>query len=213
MTPARVYADGGLVWSGQAGASLIGGTWAWVSVDANDQEVARASGFISAAEMAADYGMTAEVTNNQTEFLAMLLALEALPDRWAGVICSDSKNALDRISLRSSMKNLPLAWIRRAKVARGRLGRLVELHVSGHPSVIDLECGRRHVKEPIKGFSTGWCDKGTHDMHYHGRPVSKWNKVVDRLCREAGLPHMLPRKATKRSKTPIIDEEVRACVA
>jgi ribonuclease HI len=159
----NLYCDGGVVYDGSAGGSSIGGTWAFVATDENDELVYYDSGFIKL-----DDRLT---TNNHTEFYAAIMALEAMDAGWSGMFSSDSKITLGRLFEGDNTKNLPNEWIIRARKALDRLGVVTPRHLDGHPS-------KEHLR-------TGIGKKGN--------PVSEWQKKCDKLCGEAKAPYALKK--------------------
>jgi ribonuclease HI len=147
-----LYADGGTV---GANPSQIGGTWAWCAVDENDNRVAEGSGFVPA--------FIHPISNNYTEFLALLLGLEAMEEGWSGKVYSDSQLTLGRFFQGWKNRNIPDEFIFRAQKALNRLGKITPVLLSGHPSKNELKTG----------------------LSKSGRPVSEHNAYVDRLCTNA----------------------------
>jgi ribonuclease HI len=140
--------------------SEIGGTWACVAVD-NDTELFRASGFISREAL----GMP--VTNNYTELLAVVEGIEAFcMDGWRGVILTDSNVTRCRLVSNAKMNGIPNSLRDRLNECKRRLGPISVTLLAGHPTKAQLACG----------------------FGRHGLPVSKWNVLCDKLCREA-IPH------------------------
>src|SRR6266542_3390205 len=138
-TVTHVYADGGCI---LGNPSEHGGTWAYLHVNGPaDQKVAGRSGLITTARFGA------LVTNNVTEFYAVLKALEALPDGWSGPIHSDSTCTITRWRGRPRwIDGIPYQWQRRMAVVKARLGELDWIHLAGHPTAEELERGRRLKK-------------------------------------------------------------------
>src|SRR4051794_3588578 len=77
----RVFTDGGVV---GPNPSVIGGTWAWVAVDKHGDVVAEEFGFVPTVNP------LRKVSNNHTEQIAIVKALEYVPNSFAGMLCSDS---------------------------------------------------------------------------------------------------------------------------
>ena len=162
MRPGEVitlFADGGII---GRNPSPIGGTWAWVAVDAAGDVVAQASGIIPAPP-----GGT--VSNNLAEFVAVVQALEQMPDGWAGTLASDSAVTLGRLCQEWKLTGLPWTWIRRGMLVLQRLGPITPLLLQGHPTRADLARGI--------GAKRGY-------------PVSIHNVTCDRLCQEAGRAYL-----------------------
>lgn len=147
----HVYTDGGVV---GRNPSDFGGTWAFVAVDSNDQEVFRSSGFHKTQGQA--------TTNNHTELIAVIEALEAMPEGWTGTIVSDSQITLGRVFSGWRMKNVPEEYVERLRVAKERLGKISGKHVDGHPTKAQLESG----------------------LGKRNNSVSKWNVLADQLCND-----------------------------
>jgi hypothetical protein len=151
-----VYADSGCI---ATNPSTLAGTWACVAVDQHDLHVWQRSGVIRPADCG-----TPAVSNNASEFYALLMALERLPGGWSGQVCSDSRVTLLRYFEGGAMRGLPREWILRGSAALQRLGKLEPIHLSGHPTKAQLLCG----------------------IGRGGRPVSKHNVFVDQACTLAG---------------------------
>lgn len=133
-----VFTDGGCA---GRNPSALGGSWAWVQV-AGGVEVRRASGTVTPAQV----GLPV-VTNNLTELLAAVEALEACPAGWAGTIHTDNKVTLHRVHprpkpARPSMVGIPQALRDRLAAAKARLGRYAVRLVAGHPTGAELAAGR-----------------------------------------------------------------------
>jgi ribonuclease HI len=160
-----LFTDGGIR---GCNPSPLGGSWCWVLV-AGGLPVREASGFVTPA----DVGLPT-VTNNVTELLAAIRALEAAPDGWSGTLYTDSKITLYRVDQRrkgqkpARMAGVP-AWMRDAlQTAKSRLGAYRVSLLGGHPTAHELNRGCRE----------------------DGLPVSMWNVHCDRVCRrlaEEGL--------------------------
>jgi len=145
----NLYADGGVV---NRNPSDFGGTWAFVATDENDELLFSKSGFYQAP--------IGKTTNNHTELVAVLEALESMPDGWNGTLVSDSEITLGRVSKGWALKNVPSELVVRLRNVLQRLGKIKVKHVDGHPSKAQLASG----------------------IGKRGNPVSKWNVEADRLC-------------------------------
>ena len=156
---AAAYSDGGVI---GRNPSPIGGTWAYVLVDASGEPITQASGVIPA-----EPGST--VSNNVAELVAALRALAALPGGWAGTFYSDSQVTIGRIFWGWAWRGLPLAWQERAHQIRARLGAVQPVLLQGHPTQVDLARGVGSKR---------------------GLPVSPHNVTCDRLCQEAGRAYL-----------------------
>ena len=80
LVPVALYCDGGVI---GRNPSSQGGVWAWCGVDKNGTRIIEKGGFVPAPP-------GVQITNNHTEQIAICLALEAMPDGWSGLVCSDS---------------------------------------------------------------------------------------------------------------------------
>lgn len=153
-TIAALYADGGVIGTNP---STLGGTWAYVLVDDDGQSLDEQSGIVTAAGA----GVGA-VTNNYTEFLALVLGMEALPEGWRGTIFSDSMISLGRLFRGWKMTGIPAPLVKRGGIALQRLDLVNVRHVllDGHPTRAQLRAG----------------------VGKRGNPVSVWNVRCDTLC-------------------------------
>jgi ribonuclease HI len=140
--PKTIYCDGGVVLHNP---SSLGGTWAWCATDQTGWRIIEDGGYLLA-----DPGQT--ISNNQMEWCAAMLALEAMTDGWTGALVTDSQNVLTRLAyLRGHLglpdsqvivpRNLPWQWYRRMVTSLRRLGDLELRHVKGHPTSTDLKRG------------------------------------------------------------------------
>ncbi|MEN3333523.1 MAG: RNase [Blastocatellia bacterium] len=145
-----LYADGGCV---SRNPSPLGLTWAWCAVDENDRRVIERSGFVPSPG-------DRLLTNNHAEQIAIVLALEAMPAGWSGLIYSDSMVALGRVFRGWRCTNLPECIIRRTQAAKHRLGTLRHELLKGHPTKRELAAG----------------------IGRNGRRVSSHNVWVDHAC-------------------------------
>ncbi len=145
-----VYADGGVILSNP---SAIGGTWATCHVDASGARIWEASGVI----LPADVGMPF-VSNNQSEFYALLMGLEAVPDGWSGRACSDSSITLARFFRMGKLNGIPFDWRARLSNVLGRLGRVESVLLDGHPTRAQLAAGIGRNGHPVSAHNC-WCDR------------------------------------------------------
>jgi ribonuclease HI len=153
-----LYADGGVI---EKNPSPIGGTWAWIQVDENDQQICHESWAITPAEMRTDV-----VTNNQTELLALLYGLERLPADFCGTVLSDSNNSLGRLFHGWKWNNIPQWMHERYRRVRKHLvhwDAIKPVLLDGHPTKAQLAAG----------------------IGKRGHPVSIFNVQCDKLCGEA----------------------------
>ncbi len=144
-----VYADGGVILKNP---STIGGTWAFCAVDAEGNQVIEQGGVVLATA-------TRPITNNQTEQMAIVKGLEAMPDGWSGTVYSDSMIALGRVFKGWRGKNLPSNVIERTTAAMARMGKVEYVLLQGHPTKADLERGIGAKRGfPVSKHNV-WCDK------------------------------------------------------
>ncbi|MBX9623824.1 MAG: hypothetical protein K2X82_08410 [Gemmataceae bacterium] len=141
-----------------------GGTWAYVLVGPDGEEIARDSGLVRPS----DFPPLLWISNNLTELLAITKALYALPMGWKGEVRSDSKVAVTVFrgwqgkAKQHTPKWVPATLAVSARVAlETRTPRFTLL--DGHPSAAQLAAG----------------------VGKRGNPVCKWNVLADRLCGEA----------------------------
>lgn len=146
----HIYVDGGMVGSNP---TTVGAAWAIVLVDRNDTVVLEFSGAILATP-------ERPITNNVIEQIALTLALECMPDKWSGTICSDSQNAIGRQFYGWQLNGLPRNVIERGHNALKRLGQIKPEPIKGHPSKRELSRGKNS----------------------YGTRVSKHNVRADELC-------------------------------
>lgn len=151
MRPEEVFADGGVV---KVNPSPHGGTWAYCHV-VGGERVVEASGLLLPSDCGTDV-----VSNNQSEFFALLVALEAMPDGWSGTVYSDSGVTLQRFADPEAvkMKGIQDGWVQRLKAVRSRLGHLTFTLLGGHPNKKELEAGRRKDGKPVSPHNV-WCDR------------------------------------------------------
>lgn len=153
---AAVYADGGVV---DVNPSPVGGTWAFVFVDAEGRRIAEQSGVILPGVL----GLKS-VSNNVAEFFALIAALDVVPHGWAGTVYSDSQVTLGRLFRGWKLTGLPPFLVTYGARVRQRLDLPNIKHVllSGHPTQADLLAGVSKKR---------------------GLPVSEHNVRCDELCR------------------------------
>lgn len=146
-----VYADGGVI---QVNPSPIGGTWAWCHVDAEGTRIQIASGVVIPRTSCP------LITNNLTEYIAVVKALEALPEGWHGTVYSDSQVTIGRIFWGWKQSNLPPVLMRQADAAKARINfplcRAVLL--DGHPTKAQLLAGVGKRGNLVSEHNV-WCDK------------------------------------------------------
>jgi ribonuclease HI len=160
------YCDGGAL---KKNPSPLGGTWCYCHVDAAGNQLGAASGVVTPA----DVGLPA-VTNNFTELLAAVLALESLPEGWAGTLYTDSNVTRCRLTgAKPRFNGIPLNLANRTLAVRRRLGDFRVVLLGGHPTKADLAAGRRK----------------------DGLPVSAWNVFCDERCGREARDFLLAQKA------------------
>lgn len=102
-----------------------------------------------------------EVTNNQTELLAVIRGMKVLPSDWKGTIWSDSKVTLGRIFLGWAFTNVPRWMINALEVQKSRLMYWSQIHyglVDGHPTPSQLSAGIGK-RGGLVSVHNKWCDE------------------------------------------------------
>ena len=149
----RLYTDGGLVGHNP---SSEGGTWAWCGLNMYGRRCRTGMGKITPAAL----GM-ATVSNNLTEFLAALHALEAMTDGWKGALATDSLVTRLRVQQspkQAKLKNIPPGLCERLAQVKARLGMYAVFLLGGHPSKRDLAQGCRQKDGMPVSVHNRWCD-------------------------------------------------------
>ncbi len=149
-----LYADGGVI---KKNPSPFGGTWAFCGVNAAGERVIEQGGAVPTRDQAHP------ITNNQTEQIAIIKALEAMPEGWTGTIHSDSFTALSRVFENASVRNLPKSIQMRTHAAKARLGKVNWVLMKGHPSQAQLAAGEAPSSGgkrmlPVSAHQV-WCDE------------------------------------------------------
>lgn len=146
-----VYADGGVI---QRNPSPLGGTWAYVYVGADDQQIAHDSGIVLPRQN------LPLITNNLTEFVALVKALEALPAGWSGQVLSDSQVTLGRMFLGWRLSGIPSVLVRQYEAARARLdwANVRWTLLDGHPTKAQLAAGVGKRGNPVSAHNV-FCDQ------------------------------------------------------
>ena len=170
--------------------SPIAGVWAWCATDDHGYRFIESGGFVLADE---DNPL---ISNNQMEWLAATLALEAMEDGWSGALTTDSKNVLDRLAyLKRTLgdtgtlvpRNLPWQWYRRMVTSYLRLGEIELRHVKGHPTAADLKRGFTLDASGKPKYAVSsqqvWCDAECNRQVTRARLSNGGVKLVDRLNR------------------------------
>jgi hypothetical protein len=154
----RLYADGGVI---TRNPSDEGGAWAWRLVSDADEIVLQGSGVILPAEA----GLP-QITNNLTELLACVEALEAMPGSWRGTLFTDSLVTLCRLfNADPSFNGVPPELEARTWAQRRRLWGYRVVLLDGHPTRKQLASG----------------------IGKRGNPCSKWNVACDEECRRLAV--------------------------
>ena len=169
----HVYADGGCI---LANPSPHGGTWAYVHVAADgsaERKVRAMSGIVPARKFGGP------VTNNAMEFMAVLKALEALPDGWIGTVLTDSQVTITRWTGEGGrFTGIPVSWIERMVAVKRRLGGTFWVQLAGHPTAEELRRGYR-LKELPDGTTRA------------AGATSKWQVACDERCAALSLRYQV----------------------
>lgn len=144
-----LYCDGGVI---GRNPSTVGGTYAWCGVDAHGNRVLTHGGIVEVVD-------DRPVTNNWTEQIAIVRALESMPDGWSGTVYSDSQIALGRVFLGWKTSNLPSNIKQRGIDALKRLGTVKHVLLQGHPTKADLIAGIGKKRNLPVSEHNVWCDK------------------------------------------------------
>lgn len=195
-----VYTDGGLL---SSNPSPTGGTWAWVAVSEDGRKIGFKSGIVLTetllqhAESNDHDAPRPVVSNNHTEQIAIIKAIQALPVGWSGTIYSDSEVAITRVNSDYELNNLGLdrfpsgekgLWpsiSMTSKEAVKRLGQIRFVLLQGHPTKKDLERGlgaKRNL------------------------PVSKWNVWADKRCEHEKKKFIASQIATIDNESKVVVE-------
>jgi ribonuclease HI len=171
----NVYADGGVVTRNPSG---IGGTWACVWADAEKELLCEWMGWAPPIEIDKTFPDAPSVSNNVTELLAVVLALEALPPNWEGEVYSDSLCTIRRLQQleKASMNGVPDWLAVRMLIAGKRLGAKVSY---------TLLCGHPTKKELDSGYGK------------RGYPVHRHNARCDMLCKAMGILALTAHRGTQ----------------
>lgn len=150
--PLALYSDGGVI---GRNPSPVGATWAWCHVGEHGGQVAGDFGIIRPE----DVGLPA-VSNNVSEYMALLKGFEALPPGWCGNVYTDSFVTLCRFRgfRRAKTNGLPAELVARCRAVMSRMGRLNFTLLKGHPTREDLQRGRTSKGEPVSVHNQ-WCDE------------------------------------------------------
>ncbi len=160
-----LFADGGLI---GRNPSKLGGTWCWCWVQ-NGEMIQSNSGVILPKHIGVD-----SVTNNVTELFAAVHALNSIPENWNGILHTDSRVTLLRITNGMNQNTPGVPEYLRQELLRLRLTRHWRVVlVAGHPTRVELAQGYRRR---------------------NGLLVSRWNVFCDEECQRLAREY-LARKA------------------
>jgi ribonuclease HI len=150
--PHSIYCDGGCV---SRNPSPHGGTWCFCWVTQKGERVRHQSGLVFPQEVG-----LGRITNNLTELLAAVKALESVSKNWDGTLYTDSLVTMRRITTGQRFVGIPNHLrLRALELRRGRKYKVVL--VGGHPTRKELTEGRRER---------------------NGLPVSPHNQFCDHEC-------------------------------
>jgi ribonuclease HI len=175
-----LYGDGGCI---QANPSPYGGTWAWCAVDRDGWMIHSEYGWFTPPHLIEggyqkDGVLCAE--NNQSEFLAILLALRSLKTydvEWVGKMYTDNLMTIRRWTQGAPLKNIPYVW-------RQSMGEILRMPgYVGNPDNWTLLDGHPSKKQLAAGFGK------------RGNPVSIHNYTCDELCHRAAIRAVHPGTA------------------
>lgn len=156
-----LYTDGGTIGHNP---SPHGGSYAWCQVFDENLMLSAGSGIITPFHPDMDGKL---ISNNVTEFYAMLKGLESLSDGWEGKVCSDSLLTLARffeipsrnIHRKWPLKNIPKSWEERMHIVVERLSSNIEpILLSGHPTKTHFKAGVGARGTPVSQYNV-WCDQ------------------------------------------------------
>lgn len=145
-----LFGDGGCI---GVNPSPLGAPWAVCGVDADGRRVWERVGVVEPGMVETD-----GVTNNQSEFVALLMGLEAMPDGWSGTVHSDSLVTIRRFRDGAKLRGIPSSWAERKDAALARLGALIYVLLDGHPTKVQLAAGVGRRGSPVSDHNV-WCDK------------------------------------------------------
>lgn len=185
MSSHHLYCDGGVI---GRNPSAHGGTWAWCEIAERSKDWVlfdHDSGVVCPSDPSSlSPGTTVSwwppkpITNNVTELWAAVHALTAAGRGWDGVLHTDSKVTMLRLTTGTGFGGVP-QWLRLLTLGlrRGRRWK-VEL-VGGHPTKDELLAGT---------------------LRRNGLPASKWNVWCDERCNQLAkefLARKLQREMAK----------------
>jgi ribonuclease HI len=214
----NAYSDGGQLSANQKGVgSTHGGTWGCVWTDRDDNRIQEAHGTVLPNKSVGRMG----VTNNDSEMIAALIALDNLPDDWKGTFHCDSLVTLARIKELSPHKehrpdrinNLP--WSESDKVEmrnkerekkRGELVGKMGVEIVETLEAILWRLGSFKIRH-LKGHPTE--ESLANGVSPEGRAVSKWNKRCDDMANESKKLYFkkLVESQTSESESEVVGEK------
>lgn len=164
MSPDYIFCDGGVI---GANPSAKGGTWAYCWVSHNGVMLKSESGVVLPDGSTQTNLKTANVSyvptlktisNNLTEFVAALKALESVDEDWSGTLFTDSKVTLHRITNGKSFKGIPEPMVELILAIR-RARKYKVVLVAGHPTKKELLQGYRARNKLPTSAHNVWCDE------------------------------------------------------
>lgn len=152
--PEQLFCDGGVVGENTRG-KVKAGTWAYRLVS-QGVVIREMSGVILPEQVA-----PCEMSNNITEFLALVKGMMILPFDWRGTIWSDSKVTLGRVFCKWALTNIP-DWLWSECINhKARLVHWNQIHyglLDGHPTKEQLAAGVGKRGHPVSPHNV-WCDR------------------------------------------------------
>lgn len=154
----HLYCDGGVI---GRNPSEKGGTWAWCGVDNGGNMVASNSGVIDPAEWGYLAGVCGPfvVTNNVSELIAVLEAVESVDLGWSGTVYSDSQITLGRVFMGWARNGIRKKLSDRLDHVIDRMGEVQHVLLQGHPTKADLARGIGKKRNLPVSVHNVWCDK------------------------------------------------------
>lgn len=158
----RLFTDAGLL---SANPSSIGGVYAFVVVDDDDNITMEKTGIIDAC-----LGYEGVVTSNLAELYCLCYGIMQIPAGSHAGIYSDSEVSIGRVFQAQRRAGVPMWLSQLTDNARLRLANLKKFEyslVGGHPNRKELELGKTIARKGRMG----------------GLMVSHWNVYCDNLCK------------------------------
>ena len=160
----ELWCDGGLI---GRNPSKLGGTWSWCWVQ-DGKMIQNNSGVILPEHIGVN-----SVTNNLAELLAATHALNSVPESQEGILHTDSRVTLLRITKGMNRNTPGVPEHLRQELLRLRLTRRWRtVLVAGHPTKEELARGYRLR---------------------NGLPVSRWNQFCDAECQRVAREFLARR--------------------